>query len=47
VSVGLMIPLVVDGLTQFIGLRESNNTLRLISGVLFVLGFYSVWIILI
>jgi len=40
VSVGLMIPLIVDGCTQFTGLRESNNTLRFISGILFVPGFY-------
>ena len=40
VSVGLMIPLIIDGCTQFIGLRESNNALRFISGIIFVPGFY-------
>jgi uncharacterized membrane protein len=40
VSVGLMIPLIVDGCTQFVGLRESNNVLRFISGLIFVPGFY-------
>lgn len=40
VSVGLMIPLIIDGCTQFTGLRESNNALRFISGILFVPGFY-------
>jgi len=40
VSVGLMIPLIIDGCTQFAGLRESNNTLRFISGIFFVPGFY-------
>ena len=48
VSIALMIPLIVDGSTQFIGLRESNNILRLISGILFVPGLYLTgkWIIL-
>ncbi len=40
VSVGLMIPLIVDGGTQFAGLRESTNVLRFISGIIFVPGFY-------
>ena len=40
ISVGLMVPLIVDGFTQSFGLRESNNILRLISGILFVPGFY-------
>jgi len=31
----LMLPLTVDGLTQLAGYRESNNRLRLLSGVLF------------
>ena len=43
ISVGLMAPLIVDGSTQFIGLRESNNILRFISGILFVPGFYLTW----
>jgi len=40
ISIALMLPMTIDGLTQLIGLRESNNILRLISGILFVQGFY-------
>ena len=29
-----MIPTVIDGFTQFLGLRESNNNLRFVSGVI-------------
>ncbi|MCK4490991.1 MAG: DUF2085 domain-containing protein [Candidatus Altiarchaeales archaeon] len=47
VSVGLMLPLIVHGSTQFLGLRESNNILRFISGILFVPGFYLTWKLLI
>lgn len=28
-----MIPLIIDGITQYSGIRESNNPLRFISGV--------------
>jgi uncharacterized membrane protein len=31
----LVLPLVADGMTQLLGLRESRNWLRLITGVLF------------
>jgi uncharacterized membrane protein len=31
----LMIPLIVDGLTQAAGMRESSNLLRLVTGLLF------------
>lgn len=34
----LLIPSFIDGGTQFIGLRESNNTLRLITGLMGGLG---------
>jgi uncharacterized membrane protein len=34
-SVALLLPLMVDGLTQLVGYRESNNQLRLLTGVLF------------
>jgi uncharacterized membrane protein len=34
-AVALMLPLMADGLTQLVGLRMSNNLLRLASGVLF------------
>lgn len=38
----LLIPIAVDGLTQMIGLRESNWWLRSVTGALF--GFASVWL---
>jgi uncharacterized membrane protein len=31
----LMLPLLIDGFTQFFGLRESNNILRIITGFLY------------
>jgi uncharacterized membrane protein len=34
-AVTLMLPLIIDGLTQLVGHRESNNQLRLLTGVLF------------
>ena len=34
-SVALMLPLIIDGLAQFVGYRESNNQLRILTGVLF------------
>ena len=34
-AVALTLPLIVDGLTQLVGFRTSNNRLRLLSGVLF------------
>ena len=33
-----MIPTAVDGFTQFLGLRKSNNNLRFISGVIGGIG---------
>ena len=33
-SVLILLPLVVDGFTQSLGFRESNNTLRFITGLL-------------
>ncbi|TFH54345.1 MAG: DUF2085 domain-containing protein [Methanothrix sp.] len=32
------IPLIIDGLTQLLNLRKSNNLLRLITGLLFGIG---------
>jgi uncharacterized membrane protein len=34
-AVALMLPLIIDGLTQLVGYRESNNQLRILTGVLF------------
>lgn len=38
-SVGLMLPLLLDGFSQAMGYRESNNILRLTSGFIFSIGF--------
>lgn len=38
-SVGFMIPMALDGLSQAVGFRESNNFLRLVTGFIFSLGF--------
>lgn len=35
---GLALPLVIDGFTQGFGIRESNNYLRLFTGLLFGFG---------
>jgi uncharacterized membrane protein len=34
----LIIPTFIDGLTQFIGFRDSNNTLRFFSGLIAGIG---------
>ena len=34
-AVAFMLPLMIDGLTQLVGYRESTNQLRLLTGVLF------------
>jgi len=34
----IFIPLIIDGGTQLLGKRESNNILRLITGILFGMG---------
>ena len=34
ISVALLIPASVDGFTQYIGFRESNNNLRFITGLI-------------
>jgi len=34
-AVALMLPLIIDGLTQLVGYRESDNQLRILTGVLF------------
>ncbi|MFH0861780.1 MAG: DUF2085 domain-containing protein [Candidatus Altiarchaeota archaeon] len=35
IIIAAALPLVLDGATQFVGLRESNNALRLVTGVIF------------
>ncbi len=34
ISIFLLIPTSIDGLTQYMGLRESNNNLRFITGLI-------------
>lgn len=34
----MVIPLIIDGVTQSFGIRESNNKLRLVTGILFGIG---------
>ena len=38
-SVLLLLPLIVDGVTQMIHLRKSNNLLRFVTGFLFGIGY--------
>jgi len=38
-GLALTVPMAVDGATQFFGSRQSNNTLRLLTGFMFTLGF--------
>jgi uncharacterized membrane protein len=42
ISIIFVIPLLIDGITQIIGLRQSNNLLRLATGFLFGLGIGSI-----
>lgn len=41
----IIIPLFIDSITQYLGLRESNNTLRLITGFLAGFGFSALVVI--
>ena len=41
VSILFIMPLIIDGQTQFLGFRESNNVLRLITGLLAGYGVMS------
>ena len=41
VSILLTLPMLIDGLTQLLWLRESNNFTRLVTGLLFSIGFFS------
>ena len=40
----LMIPLLIDGVSQFLNFRQSNNTLRFTTGVLFSLGLFNLMV---
>ena len=35
----MMVPMAVDGVSQMVGFRESNNRLRLFTGFMFTFGF--------
>jgi len=35
----LIIPMIIDGGTQYLGYRESTNTLRFVTGILFAVGW--------
>jgi len=37
-AIGFILPLAIDGTTQYIGLRISNNRLRLLTGILAGIG---------
>jgi uncharacterized membrane protein len=37
----LMVPMVIDGISQLAGFRESNNVVRLLTGFMFTFGFMS------
>lgn len=41
VSILLTLPMILDGITQLLGLRESNNFMRFVTGLLFSIGFFS------
>jgi uncharacterized membrane protein len=41
IAVALTLPMLIDGFSQFFGLRVSNNLLRLATGFLFPIGFLS------
>jgi uncharacterized membrane protein len=38
-NIALMVPLIIDGTTQALKIRESSNKLRFLTGMLFSVGF--------
>ena len=47
VAFGLMLPLIVDGVSQFFNLRTSNNLIRLATGILFTPGLASLMVVMV
>ena len=47
IAILLMLFMIIDGESQFLGLRESNNYIRLISGLFFSYGFVSIVVIIV
>jgi len=42
ISILFTLPIAIDGFSQLIGLRKSNNILRFLTSLLFTIGYYSV-----
>ncbi len=40
-SIVMIVPMLIDGISQLFGFRESNNILRLLTGFMFTLGLLS------
>jgi len=45
ISLLMIFPMLIDGFSQNLGIRESNNRLRIITGILFGMGFASFMLI--
>ena len=43
---GLMLPLIIDGISQLFNLRTSNNIIRLVTGILFTPGLLSLMVVM-
>ena len=46
IAILLIFIMIIDSETQFLGLRESNNYIRLITGLFFSYGFVSIIVII-